>query len=217
MCLGDRVILGLYMTKKTTTVVACYSLDGTLLKTYKSAKEASIELNVFPRTIDKCIRGDNKTVHNLLWRRFDIDKVPPTIEALEKKNKTRSIIPIAKVDEKGNIIEVYPSIKKASEMNHLDAHSLRDRLANKYRYTGKAKFRYLDDNEIDKYHYQKGQLITKENRPIKQYSLDDNYITTYPSIQSALKAINKSSRSQLISLCLKGKYQSAYGYKWKYA
>ena len=198
------------------SVVACYSLDGKLVKVYESAKKAAKSRKLFPRTIDRCTRGDILTVKGLYWKRFKIDEIPKTIEVTKKVPTSLSIKPVAKIDENGEIIEAYPSIRNASIKNNIDAHSLRDVLNKKYPYIGKAKFRYLLDNEIDKYNFKKGRKIDNNIKPIIQLSTDDKYIKTYPSIVAALKALNKPLKSQAISKCLKGEYLTAYGYKWKY-
>ena len=199
------------------TLVACYNDKGTLVGIYKSAKEASTQYGLHPRTIDRVIRGDIKTAKGLYWRRFDSNHIPSEIEINNQtQSKIKTTIPVAKLDDNGQILEVYPSISNAAKSNHLDAHSLRDRLNKKYPYSGKAKYRYLDNNEIIKYGLKQGHQIVRINTPIMQYSLSGQYIATYPSIQSALKVLHKSPRSQMIALAIKNKYQSAYGYKWRY-
>ena len=130
-------------------IVACYTLKGKLVRTYKTAKEAAKLKHLHPRSIDKCIRGDTLTCKNLLWRRVDPSNVPETIEPYQKVEKTSKAIPIAKIDENGNILEVYPSIKKAGILNNIDPHSIRYMLSGKYEYNNKVKFRYLENKEIE--------------------------------------------------------------------
>lgn len=204
------------MSRNSNTVVACYTLEGKLVKTYESAKKAASSRHLFPRTIDRCIRGDISTVKNLQWKRFKIGEVPNYIEPIKKESTILSIRPVAKLDENENIIEVYPSIRNAAKINNIDAHTLRDRLNKKYANIGKAKFRYLLDNEIDKYAFKKGQEIDNKTKAIIQLTLDGKYIKSYPSISAALTALNKSVNNRGISECLKGNYETAFGYKWKY-
>lgn len=139
------------MKRNYSTAVVSYDKDGKLVKIYKSAKSAALINKLYPRSIDKCIRGDNLTIKGLRWKRFKIDEIPLEIKPLEKIEKTYIKKPIAKLDELGKIIEVYPSIRNASKKNNIDAHTLRDILNKKYAYTGKARFRYLTTNEITKY------------------------------------------------------------------
>ena len=209
-------VIFVYMSRSKNTVVACYTLEGQLVKTYQTAKLAARSRHLYPRTIDRCIRGDLSTVKNLQWKRFNIGEVPSSISPIKKESTILSIRPVAKLDENENIIEVYPSIRNAAKNNHIDAHTLRDRLNKKYAYIGKAKFRYLLDNEIDKYAFKKGQEINNKTKAIIQLTLDDKYVKSYPSISAALKALNKSPTNRGISQCLKGNYETAFGYKWKY-
>lgn len=202
------------MSFKKTTIIACYSLDGKLVKTYKSAAQASRSRHVHPRTIDKCTRGDVLTVKGYIWKRVDSSNIPETIPPLEKKVEAPRFKPVAKLDDEGKIIKTYPSINQACKDNKIDPHSLRDLIGGKYKYDGKARYRYLSDIEIKEYGYQKGDVFTITPKAVIQYDLDGNYLHSYPSIREASKSINKSVQG--IQQCLSGKYQTAYGYKWKY-
>ena len=198
------------------TLVVCYTLDGKLVKTYPSAKYAASSLKMHPRSIDKCIRGDTLTAKGYLWRRMDIDNVKPSIEPYQKKILTRSVKPIAKIDEKGDIIEVYPSLKNAAKNNSIDPHTLRDIINKKYNFSGKTRFRYLNDIEIDKYGFDKGREINIQTNPVIQLSKEGEYIRSYNSIREATLAVGKKATNRGIYLCLEGKYNTAFGYMWKY-
>ena len=202
-------------TARGRSVIACYSLDGRLIKTYKSAKEAAIAIRVFPRSIDKCIR-EGGLVHNKQWRRCDQDNVPFSIEAYPTAVKARSIRPIGVIDDNNFVIETYPSIRKASILNNTDAHTIRDVLNGKTSRANNKKYRYLNDEEIKRYGYQLGKEIDVSRNAIIQLSLDGKYIKTYKSISEACLAINKPNRNQEIRNCLNGKYSTAFGYVWKY-
>ncbi len=53
---------------------------------------------------------------------------------------------------------------------------------------------------------------------VAQYTLNGEYITTYPSMTIAAISIGKTSRfSSNISACCKGVVKSSHGYVWKYA
>lgn len=204
------------MSRAGGTIVACYTVDGKLVRTYENAKQAARSRHLFPRTIDRCIRGDIKLVKGLQWRRFKIGEAPNEIPPLEINTTITSIKPVAKLDENDQIIEVYPSIRKAAKMNDMDAHSLRDRLNKKYAFVGKTKFRYLQDNELIKYGFKKGDEIDNKIKPVIQYTLDGKYVKTYPSIRAATIALGKSPKNRGISQCLSGQFDTAFGYVWKY-
>lgn len=204
------------MSRASGTIVACYTLDGKLVKTYPSALKAARSRNLFKRTIDRCIRGDIKVVKELQWKRFKIGEVPETIPPLQIETKTLSIVPVAKLDDEGHIIDVYPSIKNAAKINNIDAHTLRDRLNKKYPCVGKTKFRYLTDNEIIKYGFKKGKEFDYKAKPVIQYTLDGKYVKTYPSVRAATIASGRDPKNRGIHQCLSGQYDTAFGYVWKY-
>lgn len=59
---------------------------------------------------------------------------------------------------------------------------------------------------------QKG--IPKRLRKINQYDLEGNFIQSFNSLTEAAKSVNGNKGN--ISQVANGKYQTAYGYKWKY-
>ena len=138
---------GLYslgMSKQKDTVIACYKLNGKLVRVYPSARSAAKSRHLFPRTIDRATRGDLLTAKNLLWRRVDKDNVPLTIEPYIKEKHSNIKKKVALVDDNGNIIEIYPSLLSAAKENKIDPHTLRDRLNGKYSSNNKTKFKYVD-------------------------------------------------------------------------
>ena len=197
------------------TVVACYSTRGRLVKIYNSAAEASRSRNLHSRTIDKAIRGEFLTVDNLMWRRFPSGDVPASIPPLQNRSISTQFRPIGKLDESGQIIDTYPSINEASKANNISIPSLRKNLNNKYHEVGKAKYRYLNEDEIEKYGYQKGKKINHKKVTVFQYDLNGTFIKSYPSIRAAAKAMGNARRTQEIRDCLNGKYKTAFGYIWK--
>lgn len=138
---------GLYslgMSKQKDTVIACYKLNGKLVRTYPSAISAAKSRHLFPRTIDRATRGDLLTAKNLLWRRVDKDNVPLTISPYIKEKHSNIKKQVALVDDNGNIIKIYPSLLSAAKENKIDPHTLRDRLNGKYSSKNKTKFKYVD-------------------------------------------------------------------------
>ena len=129
---------------KANLKVVAYNLDGTLFRIYNSAKEASLEFNGHPRTVDKCIRGDTLTAFGYMWLRVEEDKILYKIPPLNKPTITTKDIPIALIDNDGKIIKIYPSIKQASVDNKIDTHSIRDNLKGKSKQTKGKRFKYLN-------------------------------------------------------------------------
>lgn len=203
---------------KTTTkgtIIACYSLEGKLVRAYPSAKKAATSIHVFSRTIDKAIR-EGRIIHEKQWKRVDKNNVPNFIEPYVKNETVLSIRPIAEIDEFNKVIATYPSVKKAAEFNHVDPHTIRDMLSGKTKFANGKKYRYLTDEEIEQFGYQKGKEINIKKVAIIQLDLDGKYIKTYKSISEAAREIGKPNRTQEIRDCLNGKYSTAFGFVWKY-
>ena len=138
---------GLYslgMSKQKDTVIACYKLNGKLVRVYPSARSAAKSRHLFPRTIDRATRGDLLTAKNLLWRRVDKDNVPLIISPYIKEKHSNIKKRVALVDDNGNITKIYPSLLSAAKENKIDPHTLRDRLNGKYSSNNKTKFKYVD-------------------------------------------------------------------------
>jgi len=55
-----------------------------------------------------------------------------------------------------------------------------------------------------------------KTRNVIQYSLDDKYIASYPSLREAQRCMGKSPDSTAIFYACQGRSKTAYGYKWKY-
>lgn len=54
-------------------------------------------------------------------------------------------------------------------------------------------------------------------KPIQQYTLEGEYITTFPNATVAAESLGKGrSESNNIRSCAHGRRKSAYGYKWKF-
>ena len=73
----------------------------------------------------------------------------------------------------------------------------------------------LNINHIDKFSSQEVNL-SKYGTLISQYDLKMNYIQTFPSAHAAANSLGKKGISHITDVC-KGKRQTAYGFKWRYA
>lgn len=79
-----------------------------------------------------------------MWKRFLVEKTPTNIPPLEKSSTSIVSIQIAGIDELGNIIKIYFSIRKASEELHIDSHCIRDVLNWLYNKFNGRMFRFLN-------------------------------------------------------------------------
>lgn len=141
----EGFIVGIVMGKHlSTSVIACYDFDGKLVKVYKTAKEASDNLNLFSRSVDKAIRY-HTTVGHYQWRRYmNQDDVETSIEPYQKQEISKESVKVAMTDEEGNIIKIYPSISQASKENNISPKQIRECLLLHQKKAGNRFWKKID-------------------------------------------------------------------------
>ena len=195
--------------RSPNTVVASYSLDGKLIKVYPSAKKAASSLHHFKRAVDKAIR-ENSTLHNRVWRRFPIDKVPESIEPLYRPTTTFNPKPIGLLDESNQVVKAYPSVRSAAIDNDLDPHTIRDMLYRKTKTAKGKRFKFISEEEASTF-----EIVIKHNHEkirVRQYSLDGKLVKIHDSIRAASKSVGVHSRS--IDFCLNGSGKTVKDFYW---
>lgn len=108
----------------------------------------------------------------------------------------------------GNYIDSFESIKEASEKLNIS-------------YSGIIKVMNGQLNQAGNFRWSKEKLdklpeINIRVKEVHQYSLNNEYIQSFPSIRQAAIALGNVNLANNISLVLRGKRQTASGYKWKY-
>ena len=141
----EGVILILVMGKYSAqSVIACYTFEGKLVKIYKTAKEASDKLKLFSRSVDKAIRLKT-TVGGYQWRRYiSSDDVLTSIEPYETPLISKENIKVAKCNEDGKVLEIYPSIKKAAKENNVSPKQIRECLLGHQKRAGSHYWKKVD-------------------------------------------------------------------------
>ena len=149
-----------------------------------------------------------------MWRRFPSNEIPNQIEPYKRRetsNISKRIVVVSSLDS-SLINKEYKSIRQASLELHLDPHSIRDVLSSKAKQTKGYIFRYVIDENQESIE-QQSRRYKLGKKKVVQYSLDGKYLKMYPSIRQAALELKKNPQG--IYDCINGKYQSAYGYKWK--
>jgi len=97
--------------RKSNHAVDAYDLDGKMVGTYRSIREASRQKNLSNATIQKCIAGTYKLAGGLIWKRhgesFDKTEIH---ERTNHTNKKRRVIQ----EQNGVILAVHDSIQEAA-------------------------------------------------------------------------------------------------------
>lgn len=128
-------------------------------------------------------------------------------------NGSRHTKRINRYDHYGNFIKQYNSILAAAEDLQITSAQMHNIL--------NCSNVYNDDYYIYANRNQKEELIRviqrffKNNKPVLQYDMNDNFIARFKSASAAARAINQKHGSN-ISSCCHGITKSAYGFKWQY-
>jgi hypothetical protein len=81
---------------------------------------------------------------------------------------------------------------------------------------GKTGFKYNKKQKQNISNAKLGQVYPTLQKSVNQYSLNGEYIDTYPSISAANIALNKDKDIGSIGLCCKDKMKTAWGFIWKW-
>lgn len=89
-----------------------YSLNGELIKTWKSANEASLKLHIDSSGIRKCCRGVHKQTGGFMWRNIDApDKISKYYRCKPKYNHRRK--KVVQFDKNMNYLKLWSSVDDA--------------------------------------------------------------------------------------------------------
>ena len=175
--------------------VVKYDLNGNLIKVYKGGLKETLQ--DFPNyySIKSCLNGETKTAHGFIWRYMGSPKPEP----VEKRK-------IVQYTMDCEYVAVYNSIVEAIKMlGHGNVNSICDCLHKKtYSALG---FIWRYENELPP--------TREEQYKVEQLDKDGNVMRRFISVKDALLSVGGKSNSS-ISLCLNGKKEYAYGYKWRY-
>ena len=96
-------------------------------------------------------------------------------------------------------------IPENMQVNHINEIKADNRLSNLNLMTRKENINFGTGIE---------RRAKSKSKPVLQFDLNDNLIKEFPSLMQVYRELGFSF--QYISACCKGKYKTAYGYKWKY-
>lgn len=121
-------------------------------------------------------------------------------------------IPIIVYDTGGNYVGAYISIHKASIELVIPETNITMALSNKYNITQAKGYVFLKegDNILDKVN----KRHSSARRPVIQLTKNGQILAEFNSVSDAANSLGCGTGS--ISNCLKGRYKTAAGYKWRY-
>lgn len=181
------------------------SLGGSTPRGFKKSEKSIKKMSL-------ALRGRKQSKEEIDKRRAKLKGIKHSKEAIaNRKRLLRSsgrLKRVGQYDKNGRLVKVWSCIAEAAEtLDIIDK--------NIYRATntlGKYKEYYWrlfrGDSKIQKKDYICGTSVD-------QYTLDGDYIRTFPSMSAAVRFIGAHNSSN-ISACCRGKCKSAYGFIWKY-
>lgn len=196
--------------------VDLYDLDGNLIKTFRSAVDASSYLGVTPTNIMKCCNGSIVNVAKHVCRYkdqgFDLYRTSTLITESKKQYENR---PILQYTKDGNFIREYPSINEAVSINGFNkSRCLFDCCIGTYKSSYGYLWKFKDDKtKIEPYLDPRSLL----KRPLNQYDVNNNYIQTFYDAPALRKYLCVKDYSSAINRCLNKKKKTYLGYQWFYA
>lgn len=124
-------------------------------------------------------------------------------------------IPIIVYDTGGNYVGAYISIHKASIELGIPETNITMALSNKYNITQAKGYVFLKegDNILDKLD-KVNKRHSYARRPVIQLTKNGQILAEFNSVSDAANSLGCGTGS--ISNCLKGRYKTAAGYKWRY-
>lgn len=187
------------------------------------------ENTIFFRAIKKY--GWDNFEHNILYEGLSNREALEIESTLIKKYKSLGVsynisdgyeelgiskrIPIIVYDTGGNYVGAYISIHKASIELGIPETNITMALSNKYNITQAKGYVFLKegDNILDKLD-KVNKRHSSARRPVIQLTKNGQILAEFNSVSDAANSLGCGTG--LISNCLKGRYKTAAGYKWRY-
>lgn len=185
-----------------------------IIRQWESASQAAKTLGSYVLAIKNCCEKTNhvKSAGNYIWI-YAKDKLTFDKEYYLTKNISKPKL-VGQFDQNLNLIKIWDSSYKIEKELNISAGEISEVCNHKRNSSHGYIWAYIDKygKFLDNYDYSKIKIrIIKQ---IEQYTMNNEYITTFSSIR---QASNKTGiYKDLISETCKGKRKSAGNYIWKY-
>lgn len=166
------------------------TLDGQIIKIFKSGKEAANEIGIPSTSICKCANGQQRTAGGFKWKWV-------------KESTNTKMVEVYQLTLSDEIIKKHPSIEIASKETGAYYNSILLCINNKQNTAGGYKWKLCNEN-----------IVVPNEREIYQLSLTDEVIKKYSSDTEA--ANETGLKRNKIRLCLRGTQLTTGGFKWSY-
>lgn len=192
-----------------STPVIQYTLNGEIVRKYKSINDAERTIGVVNGGIGQCCNRKLHTAYGFIWR-FEGD----SFERIDDKPKRHQKY-VIKRDSEGNEVARYKSVSEAARENGFDRHSISRNggVINGFTYEVEKK-----ENEYIPVGHKgpRPDMIGRGAKKVYQYTKDGEFIREFESVKAAAIAMGDAARAADISNCANGRIPSAHGYDWRF-
>lgn len=184
-----------------------FTREGKFVCAYSAAAEAAKALGIYPESLERCLKGNQKTAGGYQWRyrvdpNFDdgmIDIPPlPTRKYINAKI-------VYQFGQDGTFIREYPSMSEAARKVGISKHCLESCIKNKKTGAG-FQWRHASEplfkNGIVNIPSVKEMMFSLH--PVVQYTHERKFVAEYPSIIDAAEKTN-IKKDHIYQCCIKKK------------
>lgn len=200
-----------YRNRRERKNILQYSKDGVLINEYYTIEDAAQKTGMSVPMIGKACR-EGRTAKNCFWKYATSNKdIADIIQEYYERINSK---PVCQIDFEGNIVKVWPSL--TSILEHFNCYSQKIRKSITDPTVSAYGFLWEFESNKDNIPQRVQQFL---NRPeaivngikVKQYSMDGEYIKTFPSMIEASRKVGIERTA--IQKAIKNKYTSG-GYVW---
>ncbi|HWK03819.1 MAG TPA: NUMOD1 domain-containing DNA-binding protein [Puia sp.] len=197
-------------------------MQGKKIKTYASIAIASKETGINHSHISNRARGNEYSAGGFIWRfgkasEIDINPMLDKISERRKKNKATFGKKVTQYKLDGQRIATFPTINDAAKTTGIKNAEI-SKVMQKSRSSAGGFYWQKGQGPaiIDLSRHEYGEALRAKNRqrPIRQYTKEGKPLQRFDSIKEAAKAVGVNSVTVIGAL--RGKHETAGGYKWKY-
>lgn len=203
-----------YRQKRERKNILQYFKNGVLVNKYYTIEDAARKTGISITMIGKACR-EGRTAKGYFWKYATNNKdITDIIQDYYEKISKINTKPVCQIDFKGNIVKIWPSLTSVLEHFNCSAPKIKRSIINPLT----SAYGFLWEFESNKDNIpQRVQTFLNcpearaNGQKVKQYSMDGEYIKTYPSMIEAARKTGIERTA--IQKAVKNKYTSG-GYVW---
>lgn len=202
--------------------VSQYTMQGKKIKTYPSVAIASQKTGISQSHISNRASGTEFSAGGFIWRFgkapfVDIKPMLKLIEEWRNRNKETSGTKVSQYNMAGKRIAFYPTINDAAKATGISNANISSIFSNKrFSAGGFYWLKGYGAAKIDLSGYEYGIALRAKNkqRPVGQFSKAGKSLQRFDSIKEAAETVGVNSTTVIGAL--RGKHETAGGFRWKY-